>query len=576
MINGKIQNTDLCAETEQLIDEYLEGMISLKDKEMMDEHLAVCSRCADYLKETSALVKDINSLTADEVIVSSKKKDEIWNKVESGINKDKYKILNSEKNSRTETENSENFFSRYKYVLSGIAAILALAFIVFGVKNMKLTNDRMSEQNTFGLASYWKVSNLQGNSLIGDAAMSSNDSIKEGQFIQTNNISIAELLIADIGKIIIEPNTKVVFVKSSDGNNRINVEYGTINADMNKNGKTFFVEMPSAVANDDKGKYTLTIDSAGDGLVFVRSGKVDVESSNRIAVVPAGNIVLTKKNLGVGTPFNENSSPKFRNALFSYDFGKCNDACVNTLLNAAKISDAVTLVNLMPNVEKEYSDKVYAKLANFVTPPPNIHSDSIAFFDEKNLNDWIDKIQMEVQVNVEKSLKNVEKSLENLKDIENIDPQTIQGLEDFAKNWKFEIKTSPEGTYEWKEDSVAFDKEEFRKDMEEMKKDLKENSEINKDQLKQNMDQLKEDLREMNKDLKENLNFNSEELKKEIEKAHEEIRKALKETEKIHSNDSAKYRYKFKIDHKDGFENDEPVEKPEMPESPEKLPEESK
>ena len=72
------------------------------------------------------------------------------------------------------------------------------------------------------------------------------------------------------------------------------MEYGTINADMNNNGKTFFVEMPSAVANDDKGKYTLTIDSAGDGLVFVRSGKVDVESSNRIAVVPAGNIVLTK------------------------------------------------------------------------------------------------------------------------------------------------------------------------------------------------------------------------------------------------------------------------------------------
>ena len=50
MINGKIQNTDLCAETEQLIDEYLEGMISLKDKEMMDQHLAVCSRCEDYLK----------------------------------------------------------------------------------------------------------------------------------------------------------------------------------------------------------------------------------------------------------------------------------------------------------------------------------------------------------------------------------------------------------------------------------------------------------------------------------------------------------------------------------------------
>lgn len=575
MINGKIQTADQCAETELLIDEYLEGMISLKDKEIMDEHLAICKNCSDYLKETSALVKEINSFAADEVIVSSKKKDDIWSKVESGINKDKYKILNSEKDSRAETENPVNFFSKYKYVLSGIAAVLALAFIVFGVKNMnmKISNDRMSEQNTFGLVSYWKVSNLQGNPLIGDVAMSGNDSIREGQFIQTNNVSRAELVVANIGRIIIEPNTKVYFVKGSDGNNRINVEYGTINADMNSNGKTFFVEMPSAVATDNGGKYTMTIDSLGDGYVFVKSGKVDVESPNRAAIVPAGNIVLTKKNIGVGTPFNENSSPKFRNALFSYDFGKCNDACVTVLLNAAKISDAVTLVNLMPNVDKEYSDKVYSKLANFVPPPSNIHSDSIPFIDEKKLNEWIDKIQVEVQVNVEKSLKDVEKSLENLKELENIKPETFQGLENFAKNWKFELKTSPKGTYVWKEDSAAFDKEQFRKDMEEMKQNIIENSAIDKEQLKQDMDQLKEDLKDMKKDLKENLNFNSDELKKEIEKANEEIRKALKETEKLHQKDSLKYKYEFKIKNKDGFEEAEP---PETPEAPENLPKDDK
>ncbi|MBK8383241.1 MAG: hypothetical protein IPL16_15415 [Ignavibacteria bacterium] len=44
--------------------------------------------------------------------------------------------------------------------------------------------------------------------------MTDNDSIKEGQFIQTNNISIkAELLIADIGKIIIEPGQKLSLCK---------------------------------------------------------------------------------------------------------------------------------------------------------------------------------------------------------------------------------------------------------------------------------------------------------------------------------------------------------------------------
>jgi len=109
-------------------------------------------------------------------------------------------------------------------------------------------------------------------------------------------------------------------------------------------GMSFFTKImaPSAVAMDMGGEYKLTIDSSGDGLVYVKSGKVEVQSNNREAIVPAGNLVMTKKDLGVGTPFNENSSPRFKNALMNLDFRNCGGACVNTLLKNAKVSDAIT------------------------------------------------------------------------------------------------------------------------------------------------------------------------------------------------------------------------------------------
>lgn len=568
MKNGNKITQLNCDEIELLIDEHIEGMISLSDKETMDEHIAGCDNCRSYLQKTESLIKNINSLPPETSNLSVQKKNELWNSVESKIDTNKYKkeypvqteIINDEIDSKN------NFFYRFRYIISGIAAVIVLGFIIYGVKNLNLNNDRLTQQSTFGLESYWKVSNIQGNSLIGNSTMSSNDSIKEGQWIQTNNDSRAELIVANIGKVIIEPNSKVIFVKGVDGNNRIMVEYGTINTVMNPNSRSFFVEMPTAVATDNGGSYTMTVDSTGDGLVYVRSGKVEIASPNRDAIIPAGSLVLTKRDIGVGTPFSENSSAKFKNALFNYDFGNCNDACVKTLLNSAKMSDAVTLVNLIPNVNKEYSDQVYTKLAAFVAPPKTVSADSIPYINEEEINQWVDKIQVEVQKNVEESMKNVEKSLENLKDMEYYNSETMKGFEDFAKNWKFQLKTSPKGTYVWEEDSADFDKEQFRKDMEEMKEELKTNSKVNKEQLKEDMEDLKNDLEEMKSELKENLNLNNEELKKELQKANEEIRKAMKEVEKIQIPDSTRHKIKVKVNTNDGIEK---IEVPEIPETPE-------
>lgn len=547
-----------CTEVELMIDEYLEGMISLKDKESMDEHISGCKDCSEYFSSTKDLIKNLNSLQGKNVNLSVEQKNDLWERVDSKIDIDKHK---KEKAIRSDEKNvikEESFFSKYKYYVSGAAAVLVISIIAFALKNINL--NELQQQSTLGLPTYWKVARVSGTPSIGNVAIQGTDSIKEGQFISTNDSSRAELIVANLGKVMIEPNSKVLFIKGEDGNNRIMVEYGTIDASMSAQPKAFFVEMPSSVVSDQNGDYRLTIDSSGDGLVFVKSGKVEVKSDNKEVIIPAGNIVMTKKDAGVGTPFNENSSPQFKRALYNFDFGNCNETCVNTLLNTAKMSDAVSLVNLIPRVEGEYKDDVYTKLVNFVPPPRPMHRDSIPFMNEDEINEWVDKIQIEVQENIERSMEEVEKNLENIKQFEFINPDTLKALEDFAKNYKFKIKTSPDGNYQWSEDSSFFDKEQFKKDMEEMQKDINENNKVDKQQFKEDMEQLKDDLEEMKKDIKENLNFNNEELKKEMDKVKEEIQKSLKGIE-IYQVDSIKNRVKVKVN-----VNDEVPEPPEPPE----------
>lgn len=522
---------NICSETELLIDEYLEGMISLKDKNNMDLHISCCENCSAYMSETTSIVKNLSILPRETSTLSIQKKDELWERVSDGI--DSEAIPQSEDTEPVDSKSSDkgNSFTKYKYILTGIAAALVITFLVIAIQKINLKDVQLAQQqNVFGLPTYWKVSNIKGNSLIGDVAMSNIDSIKEGQYIMTNDSSRAELVIANMGRVIIEPNSKIIFVKGADGNNRISVEYGTIEANMKTDSKTFFVEMPSAVAMDMGGDYKLTIDSTGDGLVYVKSGKVEVQSDNRGAIVPAGNLVMTKRDLGVGTPFNENSSARFKNALMNIDFGKCGGTCLNTLLNNAKQTDAVTLVSLISRVESQYKDEVYAKVANFVSPPKRIHSDSLPYFDEEKMNEWIDKIQAEVQKNVKKNMENMEKNLENIKIIESINFDTLQILENFSKNFKFKMPKIPEGVikYEWNGDSTYFNKEEFEQDMKELQEELNK-SEFDQEGFKKDMEDLKEDLKDMQKDLKENLNYNNEELKKEMEKVKEEVKKAMKD-----------------------------------------------
>jgi len=531
-----------CEQIELLVDDYLEGMISTEDRRKMEEHLSGCHNCRKYLEETVILIEKAVLLSRDEAhgreLLPTVKQKELWNRIEAKINdslpekgsshiynmsglEDEYIPAGSSASSVEKITRPPSRWGAMRYYASGLAAVFILAFVIYGVNQfLKRSNDINLSDDIVEISGSpkWMVTSIKGSPLINNMVMKAIDSLAIGGYVTTDDSSKAELYVAGLGSVVIEPNSKVKLVKSVEGEHRIQLDYGSIDANILATPRTFFVDAGTVTAVDLGCSYKFSVDKAGDGLLYVRSGMVALESaSGRESIVPEGKFCVTRQDIGPGTPFREDSSPKLKKALMEFDFGTCGGECVKTILSSAKKTDAVTLVNILPRVDQQYKTEVYNRVAYFYAPPKNIPTDSIPKLKRlENVNEWVDKIMEEVQKNIEDNMQRVEEHIKKF-DEEKFRKQWEHNWEkNVKKNWNFDYK------YEFHPDSdslMMFDTEgtlsqeeldELNREMQELQLDLK----IDNEEFKQEMEKVKEELKKVNEKIRQEM----EEVQKEIEK----------------------------------------------------------
>jgi hypothetical protein len=535
--NLKMNN---CDQIQLLVDDYLDGMIPAPDKLKMEEHLHSCTACRKYIEETVLLIEKAVLLSKDDKL-KSEKKTELWNKIDAKVNPpvtsgDSHIYTMSGQEDK-ETPTKPSSWASVRYYASGMAAVLLLAFVVYGVNQfLKRGDDTVSQVNIveFG-GPKWMVTSLKGNPMMNNLVMKAIDSLSVGSYITTDDSSKAELYVAGLGSVIIEANSRVKLVKSTEGEHRIALEYGSIDANIIATPRTFFVDAGTVTAVDLGCSYKFSVDRSGDGLLYVRQGRVALESSSgRESIVPEGKFCVTKKDIGPGTPFREDTSPVLKKALMEFDFGNCGAQCVNVILKNAKKTDAVTLVNIIPRVENEYKTMVYEKVADFCPPPKNIPTDSIPRLKKlENLNEWVDKIMEEVHKNIEENMEKVEKQVEEqMKMFE--DEKWKQQWKNWDKNWDRNVKKN------WKfyngKDTLLLDDgrygpspeemEELQRDLQEMHNDLQ----MDNEQFKREMEQVKRELERVNDQIKREMEEAQRELereKRQIEREQEKIQRDM-------------------------------------------------
>jgi hypothetical protein len=208
----------------------------------------------------------------------------------------------------------------------------------------------------------------------------------------TDNSSRATITLDETGRIEVGAGSRLRLVTSGPGHKRLSLERGTIHAIIWAPPGEFVVDTPSAVAVDLGCVYTLHVDDSGAGLLRTTMGWVGFKLNGHESFIPAGAVCKTRPKIGPGTPYFEDASASFRDALSRFDFESNTpterNALLGILLVDARKDDSLTLWHLLSRVNETDRPAVYDRLASLAPPPAGVTREGILRLDRPMLDAW--------------------------------------------------------------------------------------------------------------------------------------------------------------------------------------------
>jgi hypothetical protein len=323
---------------------YCNGELAGEKARHVAEHLLACDRCRKEYEEIRLGVRLAEQLP---LVIAPQS---LWSQIEAQLSHRE----TSEAVSRLSVRNF--WISRYR-----MAAMAALLLIVAGVAaDLYFTRWRRQPKD---------VADQSGNP---PAARR----LKVGEWLETDRASRALVDVEQVGQVEVDPHTRIGLLQADEDQYRLALEHGRLQAKISAPPRFFFVDTPSAVAVDLGCSYSLEVDDAGNGLLHVTGGYVEL---------------VTRPGLGPGTPYADDASQQFRDALPIVDFdenGAGREAALAIVLAEARKRDGITLWHLLQRVEGAEREKVYDRLAQVVAPPKGVTREGVLKLDQKMLDDW--------------------------------------------------------------------------------------------------------------------------------------------------------------------------------------------
>ena len=241
----------------------------------------------------------------------------------------------------------------------------------------------------------WDVARLEGAPRVGRKAIRGNAAVGKlgvGQTLETDDSSRAAITFDETGRVEVERSSRLRLVTNGPGHKRLSLERGTIRATIWAPPGEFVVDTPSAVAVDLGCVYTLHVDDSGAGLLRTTMGWVGFKLNGHESFIPAGAVCATRPKIGPGTPYFEEATPAFRDALARFDFAENTPAERSTLLGIilvdARKRDALPLWHLLARVSDADRPGVYDRLAALAPPPAGVTREGILRLDRQMLDSW--------------------------------------------------------------------------------------------------------------------------------------------------------------------------------------------
>ncbi|HEY6267471.1 MAG TPA: FecR family protein [Candidatus Acidoferrum sp.] len=280
------------------------------------------------------------------------------------------------------------FFNfRFSFQLAAVAATLLVALTLFYF--LRGPNSGVDSGPS------WDVARLEGTPRVGWHSLGEKSGAGKlgiGQTLVTDSSSRASIKLDETGRVEVDASSRLRLVANGPGHKRLSLERGTIHAVIWAPPGEFVVDTPSAVAVDLGCVYTLHVDDSGAGLLRTTMGWVGFKLNGHESFIPAGAVCKTRPKIGPGTPYMQDASTSFQDALSRFDFESISpderNALLGILLTDARKSDALTLWHLLTRVSDADRPRVYDHLAALSPPPGGVSREGILRLDRTMLDNW--------------------------------------------------------------------------------------------------------------------------------------------------------------------------------------------
>ncbi len=188
----------------------------------------------------------------------------------------------------------------------------------------------------------------------------------------------AELQIAELGHVSVEPQSRVRVEDCGELAHRLYLETGSIHARILGEPRAFQVGTPAGLTVDLGCEYTLEVAPDGRALLEVLTGQVAFEFDGRIVYVPAGAACVSTPERGPGLPLFEDSTREFKQAVATLEsHGRLDSVEQEAALFDGTREDTLTLWHLFDDARTpaELTLRAFERLSK-VFPKPEGATDA--------------------------------------------------------------------------------------------------------------------------------------------------------------------------------------------------------
>ena len=231
----------------------------------------------------------------------------------------------------------------------------------------------------------WRVETLDGRPALSGAAFAGRVAL--GGTITTDGSSRARLEVPGLGSATLDPGGRVRRVRGQGAERRLELERGTLRANIDGPPRLFVVGTSMGSAVDLGCAYALTVEDTVKGRLEVTQGRVRFESGGNHSLLPAG-LWCPLTSAGAGVPRRAGASAAFLAAVAATDDPACQAEDFTRLLEGAEANDAITLWHLLPRVRGEVRRQVAERIASLIAVPRDVALDRVLALEPAALEAW--------------------------------------------------------------------------------------------------------------------------------------------------------------------------------------------